>query len=84
MECLVMAPKKKIKRTCLAEAQKFAESINLVMSSGKLLDLMDAFEDGDTAKFAQLLDAIPGIDSGIKDKMNKGAHTKTTVSFNWY
>lgn len=76
--------KKFVKTTCLAEAQQFADAVQLVLASGKLLDLIDAFEKEDKQGFRAILDGIPGIATEIKDKMDQQAHTNETVTFKWY
>lgn len=80
-----MPPKaKSVKGTCRAEAENFAKAVQIVLRSPKLQQLIDAFEEEDKPKFAQILDSIPGLDTKIKEKMKKGAHTNTTVSFTWF
>jgi len=75
---------KKVKPNCQAEAENFAAAVQLVKASGKLPELIAAFESEDKVKFKDILDAIPGIDPKVKDKMNQGAHSNKTVSFNWF
>jgi hypothetical protein len=80
-----MSPKvKNVKKTCRAEAENFANAIQIVLRSPKLQQLIDAFEEEDKPKFAQILDSIPGLDNTIKQKMKANAHTNTTVSFTWF
>lgn len=84
-----MPPKKpKVKtvkrQTCLAEAQRFCEAFQKIKASGKLDDLIDAFEREEKQKFRQILDGIPGIAVEMKDTMDKHAHKNTTVAFNWF
>lgn len=77
-------PKIPNKKVCQDNAENFATAVQKVISSGRLQDLIDAFENDDKNEFKKILNEIPDIDIKIKDMMNEKAWTNTTVSFTWF
>lgn len=76
-------PKIPKKAKCQADAQKFAVAVQQVLASGRLPELIDAFESDKKANFHKILDEI-GIGTEVKDMMKKGAFSNDTVTFKWF
>ncbi|MEJ2242788.1 MAG: hypothetical protein P8Y18_11710 [Candidatus Bathyarchaeota archaeon] len=71
------------KTKCQAEAEDFADAIQKVMASGKLEDLIKAFENNLEGDFHKILKDLD-IKDTMKEKMKKGAFKNTTVTFTWF
>ena len=71
------------KTKCQVEAEDFADAIQKVLQSGKLENLIAAFENNLEGDFHKILKDI-GVKDTIKEKMIKGAFKNTTVTFTWF
>ena len=75
------------KDKCKTEAEDLADTIQRILESPRYQDLLNAFENTHlpTAKkeFKEILDEI-GIRKKLKDKLEKGAFSNHSVSFNWF